>query len=319
MTPSTGTCPVCLSAGCDHFRTVSTVDYFKCKHCGSLFADPDFLDRTARGEARTYCRDYWEAEMASARSRCFGSTPIRVAETLLYCRRPVRRFLDVGAGSGHLLDALAVLLPAATDVFHAVDAFPPPPPHRTGHPNFVEGTTADLTGPFDAGVCIEVIEHLVPDVLRRTIAGLAAISAPAALYFFNSGQAVFVEEEEPDYLDPMGRGHVVAYSLAGARAIFEPAGFNIIPLPGRNWAFLAEFGPVTPVSRDDLYTRLWQALPENRALLADDRFGNLLYTSGLESARCFLEQARPAPLPPPAAAAPDGLGAAARLMRRLGR
>jgi SAM-dependent methyltransferase len=243
--------------------------------------------------------------MRSARERCFGSTPIRVAETLLYCRRPVRRFLDVGAGSGHLLDALAELLPGATDVFHAVDAFPPPPPYRTTHPNFVEGTAADLTGPFDAGVCIEVIEHLAPDVLRRILAGLATVSAPDALYYFNSGQAVFVEQEDPAYLDPLGRGHVVAYSLAGARAIFEPAGFNVIALPGRNWAFLAEFGPVRAVSRDDIYARLWQALPENRALLADGRFGNLLYTAGLESARCFLELGRPA-LP-------------ARIMRRLGR
>jgi hypothetical protein len=317
MTLAPDMCPVCLGTGCDHFSTVSTVDYLKCRTCGSLFAEPAFLEKAARGEAQTYREDYWEEERQAAHERCFGSTPIRVAETLLYCRRPVRRFLDIGAGSGHLLDALAILLPRAQDIFHAVEAFPPPPPHRTTHPNFIEGMVGDLTGPFDAGVCIEVIEHLVPDILRGIAADLARISAPSALYYFNSDQPAFVEEEDPTYLDPLIRGHVVAYSLAGLRAIFEPAGFNIITLPGRNWAFLAELGPVCAVSRDDLYARVWTALPENVAILNDGGFSTLLHTSGLEAARCYLELGRPMPPPERAPRYAAGRALASRLRRRL--
>jgi SAM-dependent methyltransferase len=290
-------CPVCRNPKSMPFRHIETVDYFKCLFCGSLFADPAFLAKAARGEAQTYRKDYWEAEQSAAMERCFGSSPIRMAETLLYCRRPVRRFLDIGPGSGRLLDSLGLLLPSAKDVFYGVDAFPPAPPNRTTNPNFTEGSVGDMTGPFDAGICVEVIEHLVPDTLRLIVRQLAAVSAPGALYFFNSGQPEFVEQEEPSYLDPFVRGHVVSYSLAGARAIFEPLGFNIIRLPGRQWAFLAEFGPVVPVSHDDLYTRLWTALPENLALLKTDPFGNLLYTAGLEAARCYLELGAPRPAP----------------------
>jgi SAM-dependent methyltransferase len=271
------------------FTTIENIDYFKCLSCGSLFADPAFLMKTARGEAQTYREEYWESEQRAAVARCYGPSPIRLAETLLYCRRPVRRFLDIGAGSGRLLDALGILLPSAKSVFHAVDAFPPAPPHRTTNPNFVEGTVGDMVGPFDAGICVEVIEHLVPDMLRVIVRDLAAISAPGALYLFNSGQPEFVEQEEPGYLDPTLRGHIVSYSIAGARAVFEPFGFNIIPLPGRYWAFLAEFGPVVPVSRDDLYARLWTPVPENMALLGADPFGNMLHVAGLEAARCYLE------------------------------
>jgi SAM-dependent methyltransferase len=305
--PATPTCPVCGAAAAAPFRMVEDVDYFKCRSCGSLFADPAFLDRAARGEAQTYQAAYWEAEMKSARERCYGAGVARVAETLLYCRRPVRRFLDVGAGSGLLLDAMAALLPSATDVFHAVDMFPPPAPYRTTSANFTKGRISDLTGPFDAGICVEVIEHLVPSMLRGLLDELAAVSAPGALYLFNSGQPDFVENEDPGYLDPHKRGHIVSYSVAGARAIFQPAGFNVIGLPGRDWAFLAEYGPPEQVSFDALYTRLWTPDPENLAMLRRDPFGNLLYATGLDSARCYLElgRARAAAQPPPPPAPPQ--------------
>jgi SAM-dependent methyltransferase len=322
--PTDFPCPVCLRGPSLPFREIAGVNYFKCGACGSLFADPEFLDKTARGEAQTYRQDYWEAEQISAMQRCYGSSPIRAAETFLYCRRPIRRFLDVGAGSGHLLDSMSTLLPSASGVFHGVDAFPPAPPNRTTHPNFVEGSVADIAGPFDAGICVEVIEHLVPDTLRSIIRELAGVSAPGALYLFNSGQPEYVEREEPGYLDPMIRGHVVSYSLAGARAIFGPLGFNIIELPGRHWAFLAEFGPPVPVSRDELYSRLWTPVPDNVALLTGDPFGHLLYAAGLDSARCYLElgaqrpaQAQPKPpldVPVPSETKPGILG---RLMGSL--
>ncbi len=316
MTISEGvTCPVCLRGPCVPFRTIAGVDYFKCDACGSLFADPAFLEKAARGEAQTYRAAYWQAEQRAALDRCYGSSPIRAAEAFLYCRRPIRRFLDVGAGSGHLLDALSTLLPSARHVFHGVDAFPPAPPNRTTHPNFVEGSVADMAGPFDAGICVEVIEHLTPDTLRTIIGELAGVSAPGALYLFNSGQPDYVEQEEPAYLDPVVRGHVVSYSIAGARAIFEPLGFNIIQLPGRAWAFLAEFGPVEPVSHDQLYTRLWTAVPENLALLRADPFGHLLYAAGLDAARCYLELGAPAPAVPPPPPAP--VEARPRLFGRL--
>ena len=56
---------------------------------------------------------------------------------------PIRAFIDIGAGTGWLLDALETLLPEVIDRFHAVELYPPPPPHRTANPNYVVGTLAD--------------------------------------------------------------------------------------------------------------------------------------------------------------------------------
>ena len=284
-------CEVCLAGGAEPYRAVEDVAYFRCPACGSLFADPAFLARVEAGAIGNYSEEYWAGEMKSARERCFGPALVRVAETLFYARRPVRRFLDVGAGSGLLLDAIGTLLPEERQMFHAVELFPPEPRYRTTHPNYRVGTVADMDGAFDAGVCIEVIEHLTPATFRTLGRQLAERCSPGAVFYFNSGQPDFVALEDPGYLDPHVRGHVVSYSVAGARAILEPAGFNVIALPGRAWAFLAELGPQATVTADDLLTRLWTPDAENMAMLARNPFGELVRTMGIESARGFLEHA----------------------------
>ena len=282
-------CPICRHPS-EFLRTIDAVAYFRCTACRSLFADPDFLAAVEAGTAAPYGDAYWAEELAAARDRCFGPGIVRVAETLRMARIPVRRFLDIGSGAGTLLDALALLAPSLTTLFHGIERFPPPPSCRSRHSNYCIGSIADLSGPFDAGVCIEVIEHLTPPILSAMLGELAARSSPGALYFFNSAQPSFVQTHDPAYLDPKGRGHIVSWSIEGARAVFAPAGFNVIALPGRDWAFLAEFGPQTDVTREDLFDRLWHPLPENMALLQQDPFGPLLLTTGLEFGRCFLER-----------------------------
>ena len=73
--------------------------------------------------------------------------------------------------------------------------------------------------------------------------------------------------------------------------MFERAGFNVIALPGRDLAFLAEFGPPRAVGLETLVEWLWRPVPENIALVRNDRFGPLFETLGLEFARCYLEAA----------------------------
>ncbi len=277
-------CAVCEAPAARHYRDVDRVAYFRCDDCGSLFADPAFV----AANPSAYADDYWRSELDAARERCFGPAVLRVAETIAYCRIPIHAFVDIGAGTGWLLDALGVLLPEVSDRFHAVELYPPPPTHRTGHANYVIGTLTDTQRRFDAGVCIEVIEHLAPAALRDLVAQLAAVSRPGSLYLFNSGQPGFVEREDPGYLDPHGRGHIAAYSLAGAASIFAPAGFSIIELPGRAWAFLAEFGAPRAVDAEALIARLWHPVPENVAMLRSARFGELMRAAGIEAARAYL-------------------------------
>ena len=292
-------CVVCDAAGGQPYRSVEEVAYFRCAGCGSLFAHPDFLARVDSNGAGGYADDYWQSELNAARERCFGPALMRVAETIAYCRLPIRAFIDIGAGTGWLLDALETLLPEVIDRFHAVELYPPPEPHRTANANYVIGTLADTGRTFDAGVCIEVIEHLTPTTFRTVVAQLAAVSRPGSLYLFNSGQPDFVEREDPGYLDPHRRGHIVCYSLAGAAHIFAPAGFTVIPLPGRSWAFLAEFGSSQPVDGDALISRLWQPVPENATMLRSARFGELMRVAALDTARAYLPP--PAPTLVPAA------------------
>ena len=145
---------------------------------------------------------------------------------------------------------------------------------------------------FEAGICIEVIEHLSPSMLRGLVAQLGRRAAPGGLFLFNSAQPSFVEQHDPDYLDPLGRGHIVSYSIQGATRIFAESGFHVIPMPGRDWAFFAEFSQTPPrLGAEALFERLWSPNPENLALLADAKFGQLMIAMGLESTRVYLEHA----------------------------
>jgi len=178
-------------------------------------------------------------------------------------------------------------------MFYGVELFPPDESLRTSHPNYKVCSIGDSGERFDAGVCVEVIEHLTPSMLKGLARQMAQVSTPGALYLINSGQPAFVKNEDPEYLDPMGRGHVVSYSIEGARNIFEPHGFHVIPLPGRQWAFLLEFrSENTKQSPQELLEkRLWSPLPENTAVLRDGSAGSLMYHAGRDAARVYLEYA----------------------------
>lgn len=286
-----GPCPVCRAGALRPLGEVEGVPYLRCDGCGSILAEQAFLDRTIAGEARQYDDDYWRAELSAARARGYGASLIRLAEVFLYARRPVRRFLDVSCGAGTLLDAAAELLPEIAGTFWGIEPFPPPPEFRARHPNYRTGFLSDLEGRFDGGTCIEVIEHLPPAILATMLGQLAAVSEPSALWYFNSAQPEFVERDDPGYLDPFRRGHIASYSVEGLRHLFGAAGFTVHALPGRDWAFLAEYGACPTMDGNALLTRVWTMLPENRARLEAGRFGPFLLSAGTEGARCYVEAA----------------------------
>jgi len=285
-----GPCIVCAGCACDPYREFEGVDYFECRSCGSLFADRERFEATTPG-SRAYDSDYWSFEVASSRERSYGSSLLRLSEALLYLRRPAQRLLDVSTGPGQILDAVSQLNPALAERLIGVEPFPPPEAHRTKHPNYQIGFVSDLQGTFDGGLCVEVIEHLWPDTLRALIADLAKVSNDQALYLFNSAQPSFVKNVYPEYMSPHRLGHVVSYSIAAVRSVFAESGFEVHALPGRDWAFLAEFKGA-PLTGEDLMTRVWTPLAENVALMKSGPFGHLLHAMGIESARCYLEAAQ---------------------------
>ncbi len=285
-------CPVCAVGTGAPYRDVDGVAFFRCDRCGSLFADSAFIARVENGDVTNYRSAYWESEMTAARERGYGASLMRLAETFRMCRIPIESVIDIGAGAGTLLDAIAALLPEISDRFHGIELFPPEPAQRTRHPNYRIGTLGDLDRRFQAGICMEVIEHLPPNTLRTLVAQLASCSVPGSLYLFNSAQPAFVHTKNPGYLDPFGRGHIVSYSVAGLAPLFAAHGFRLANLPGRHWAFYAEYAPgEPPLTEAMLQTRLWSPLPANMALLKQARFGPLMIGVGLDSARCYFEHA----------------------------
>lgn len=272
-------CPICTTGVSAFFESIDGYDYMRCTHCGSLHIASDVIAEIDGGRStRLYDEAYWQEELRAARERAAGAALVRAGEAILYARREVKRFLDIGTGPGYLLDELARHFPARSDMFYGVELFPPA--EHSLHPNYRVGEVAELDVMFDAGTCIEVIEHLTPRMLARLVGSLSKVSNPGSTWFFNTGMPDYVINEDRGYLDPLHRGHIVSYSLMGLTDIFEKHGFKVQAVPGKSYAFLAEFQPAD--EPDDFSRRIYHPLPENKSLLEQSC---LLYQAAFESAR----------------------------------
>ncbi len=280
-------CPVCFSHTIKHFKVIDGIDYLECLDCESLFADFDQLNEIT---TRKYDSNYWDEELKSSRERSFGSSLARCAEVFALSQIEINKFVDIGTGPGYFLDAVSQLMPKYKDTFYGVEKFPPEHKFRSEHPNYLISDFNDISIKFDAGICVEVIEHLRPKELDNLIKALAKNSNKNALYLFNSGSPNFVKNEDPTYLDPLKRGHIVSYGIEGLRIMFKKYGFNVFSIPGRDWAFLAEFTDQKhDYSIEKLLMRLWHMNIENKSKLNHNDFGPLMYSIALESSRCYLE------------------------------
>jgi len=259
--------------------------YFICGRCEAISIENRVLADVDAGKPLVeYKDDYWRSELAAARQRSYGPALARVAETILYARRPIARFLDIGTGPGYLLDALAYYLPSS-DVFYGIDKFPPPAEYCSRHPHFSAGAVRDLDGVFDAGVCIEVIEHLTPRMLDDLLGQLAGKCTPQSCFIFNTGLSEYVRAENIGYLDPTGRGHIVSWTVKAVNVLARQHGFTAHPIHGKSWAFVLEQG--SGPAGEDVRDRIWSALPENRKLLEDGKTGSLMYVLGIDTARAY--------------------------------
>lgn len=282
-------CPCCQSLLTEELLQVSQFNYFQCNNCSTLFIDPKVIEQIDQGMGLIeYTESYWQNEVHSALERAYSVALARMAELLHYSRIPVTHFLDLGTGPGYFLDAVTAYLPEHHHVFYGVEKFPPPAIHRTQSKNYFIGDLRELPFRVDAGLCMEVIEHLTPRMLAKLLDDLAAISTEQAIYIFNSGQPSYVLHEDMNYLDPIVRGHILSYSLDAVKRIAQPHGFTLFPLVGKTWAFVLEYHSCQTASTPKQFQqRIWNALPENLALLQDSRMGSALRLLGLETARAY--------------------------------
>jgi hypothetical protein len=283
------TCPACAGNSIQHFHSVQSYTYFACKTCDLLFLDPVILQTLDNGHAlRPYDQSYWRQELSSARDRAYGPCLARLAETLYYLTIPLNVFLDIGTGPGYFLDAVDAYFPRLTHKTFGVEKFPPLPSERTCSDNYFMCDIDAFPLKVDAGLCVEVIEHLTPSMLTTLLTQLAAVSNNGALYIFNSGQPDFVRNEDMSYLDPLIRGHIVSWSVMSVRILAEPLGFSVHRIPGKTWAMALEFAPNTaPLREVNISSRIWNPIKDNIDLLIDANGGSVFKILGLESARAY--------------------------------
>ncbi len=292
MSSNRQTCPVCGGVGL-LYNTIANeandyhYDYYRCKSCHCIFIDHAIIGSIDNGEPLLrYDEKYWEAELSSAIERSYGVALARMAEAFYYSRIPIHRFLDIGAGAGYFLDAVAIHLPDHKDLFYGIEKFPPVPEKRTSAKNYLTCGYDDLNMKFDGGICIEVIEHLTPKMLRQLLTDIAGASNRGALYIINSGMDKYVVKEDPDYLDPFVRGHIMSWSFKGIEKMCEGSGFRALPINGKTWALALEFDSGSG-KYEDITRRVWSPRDENIKALTDSKTGSVLKLLGFETARAY--------------------------------
>jgi len=261
-------CAVCLGA-VSFYSKVDGFSYWHCSDCGFLQLDAQDMARVDSGEPLVAYRDgYWNREIKAARERAYSVGVARAAEAILLCRRQVNRFLDIGSGPGLLLDALAQYLPTTGVRFDAVELFPPPPEFRTTKPNYHIGELADFApASIDAGICVEVLEHLTPSMVTRLLQQLAKVAADDACFVINTGLVDYVRDEDPGYIDPTGRGHISIWTVAAINHLARPLGLTATAIPGRSWCFILD-KTANATSSGSVPERLRSASAANRQALA---------------------------------------------------
>lgn len=261
--------------------------YYLCERCGSIFIDTDIICAMDNGETLIeYTKEYWNMEFQAAKKRCFGVCLARIAEVVYYATIPIVNFLDIGGGTGILLDAISQYLPDNKSHFYSVEKYPPEDGYRTKEKNFYTCSYSELNQKFQAGICMEVVEHLTPKMLVDMFREIAMISEDNAIYLVNTGLPKYVMEQDPNYLDPFKRGHIISYSTEGMKFLLEPLGYRVLPIRGKDWAFCIEYNSGN--KDKDITGRIWKALPENLSLLHDSNMGDVLQILGRESVNGYL-------------------------------
>lgn len=280
-------CPVCNSLTKEKkIYNIKEYNYYLCESCGSIFIHPEIIQSIDEGnQLINYDESYWANELSAAKERAYGACLARMAEVILYSRRDINYFLDVGTGPGYFLDAVAAYLPNSKEKFYGIEKFPPPIKYRTTSNNYIIGDLNGISFNVDAGLCVEVVEHLTPKQVKTIFSSLAELSNESALYLINTGMPDYVLKEDIGYLDPIVRGHIVSYSIKGFESLVKPLGFQVYPIPGKTWAFVIEY---STQYESNLIDRIWSASAHNKKILSDERMGNLLYILGIDTARAYI-------------------------------
>lgn len=282
-------CPLCnKKSNLSVVKKLNEFSYRHCTDCDFIFIDNTVLAEIDNGkQVFQYQQEYWREELEAAKERSWGSAIARMSECLHYCKIPINRFIDIGTGPGYFLDAIDHFLPNSSDKFYGWEIFPPGKEFQTTHANYI---THDLTGiniKFQAGLCMEVIEHITPKQVYDLMRNLRDKIDECACFIFNTGLVEYVLKEDMDYMDPIKRGHICIWSVKALNKLLNDLGYACYPIGKKTWAVAVEYkGNNNP--NEIIPDRIWSMLPENRKILEDKQSGSVIRILGLESARAYL-------------------------------
>lgn len=273
--------PNCSICGSNKSAAWFNQDFVECKDCDFIFWRKENLDVASTGSG--YGDNYWNAELASAHERAWGVSVARAAEVVLLAKIPIDKFLDIGTGSGYFLEAMHHFLPNEDITFVGVEKYPPQVDQRSKNKGYIQGWL-DLfeEEEFDGGICIEVLEHLTVVQVQDLFQLLSKKVKENSIFLFNTGLTDYVKEEDPNYLDPLIRGHISIWSVEAITRLVSKFGWQIYEMPNRKWAFLAE---KSGVRDDDIFSRIWNPVPQNVNALKGVEQSNLLHIVGRDGLR----------------------------------
>ncbi len=272
---------LCLICSSSSYLVSFNEEFAECKECDFIFWKKGLPEGSSNPSR--YDEKYWNVELESALDRAWGVAVARASEVILLAKRPVVKFLDIGTGSGHFLDAMNHFLPNRDITFVGVEKYPPVVEHRSKNSGYTHGwLDMFLDQEFDAGICIEVIEHLTVNQVNDLFRLLSLKSKEGAIFLFNTGLTAYVKDEDPGYLDPLVRGHISIWSVKAISRLVSKYGWQIYEIPNRKWAFIAE---KSNLREENLISRIWNPLHQNLASLEGVNQSNLLQILGRDGLR----------------------------------
>ena len=281
-------CPVCHSES-KQYSCIDGYNYFNCDTCDLIYIDPKIIFMTDNGNSIVnYDETYWKNEISSAKARAYNDSVGRLTELMYYAKIPIKTIVDIGTGPGYLLDFVHKNMQHLDDKFYGIEKYPPHVDYQTKSNNYFIGEVKDFYKSIDAGVCIEVIEHLTPLMFKNLLLQLKNKSNKNAIYMFNTGLSSMVKNGNNQYLDPIRRGHIISWSIKAVKHLAHKYKFSVREIEGKNFAFVLEFDVDSKHIKENIIDRVWSPLEENLNLLRSDNLGDLLVTFGRSQVREFL-------------------------------
>lgn len=232
MQTETVECPYCGGHSYEPWAEELGFKLVRCSSCRLLYMNPMPTRSAITSGVQTGQHDLG-GRLLNVRARRLASRVAKYRRDLVslfadrFAAGPVR-WLDVGAGYGEVVEAVAAIAPAGSDV-RGVEPMQHKAADSAGRGLTVRhGFLAASDGPADVVSLVDVLSHL-PD-FADMLAGMRAALAPGGEIFVETGNLADIERRQdfphelglPDHLQFCGEQHLLGW--------LDRAGFEVVQL-----------------------------------------------------------------------------------------